>query len=118
MTDLIVCLGKEKGERAHAQKVIEGQEWEQIFIVTDKESKQGFTPDKECSYIIIDNSKVMGDIAHDIASQLKGQVKGLEVGLNLICGNGKQHMALISALLKEGLGIRLVALTKEGVKEL
>jgi len=38
--------------------------------------------------------------------------------VNIVSGDGKEHMALISALLKLGLGIRFVALTKEGIKEI
>ena len=41
----------------------------------------------------------------------------METAVNLISGDGKEHMALLSALLKLGVGIRLIALTKEGVKE-
>jgi len=36
--------------------------------------------------------------------------------LNIVSGDGREHMAIISALLQLGLGIRLVALTKEGVR--
>ena len=41
-----------------------------------------------------------------------------EVGLNFISGTGKEHMALLSAVLKLGIGIRFFALTKDGVKEI
>ena len=49
--------------------------------------------------------------------KLKEKISGIEVGLNIVSGSGKEHMALISALLKLGIGIRLVALTSNGVKE-
>jgi len=40
------------------------------------------------------------------------------VALNLVSGNGKEHMAILSALLKLGIGVRLMAVTKDGVREL
>jgi hypothetical protein len=49
---------------------------------------------------------------------LKDKIKGTEVALNLVSGTGKEHMAILAALLKLGVGIRLVALTKEGFKEI
>ena len=52
-----------------------------------------------------------------VESKLKDKVNG-EIALNLISGTGKEHMAILSALLKLGVGIRLVALTKDGVEEL
>ena len=39
-----------------------------------------------------------------------------EVAISLASGNGKEHMALISALLSIPVGIRLVVYTKEGIK--
>ena len=53
----------------------------------------------------------------DIIEQLKDKVEG-EVALNIVSGTGKEHMALLSALLKLGLGIRFIALTKDGVEEI
>jgi len=41
-----------------------------------------------------------------------------EVGLNIVSGAGKDNMALISAIMKLGLGYRLVAYTKDGVVEI
>jgi len=40
------------------------------------------------------------------------------VGVNFISGAGKEHMALVSALMKLGVGFRLMASTMDGVKEL
>ena len=49
---------------------------------------------------------------------LKGKIKDPEVDVNFISGTGREHMALMSALLKLGVGIRLVAITKEGMEEI
>ena len=44
-------------------------------------------------------------------------VAGMEVAVSLASGDGKEHMAMISALLKLPIGVKFVALTKEGVAE-
>ena len=49
---------------------------------------------------------------------LDGKIYDLDVALNMVSGTGKEHMAILSALLKLGLGIRLMAVTKNGVVEL
>ena len=49
---------------------------------------------------------------------LKGKIKDPEIDINFISGTGREHMALMSALLKLGVGIRLKALTKEGAEEI
>ena len=118
MTDLIISLGTDKGTRMHAKKVIEGEDWENIFVICDKECRKDFDVCKECNFLIYNPEDIMGKIAQDIFDRLKGKIKGFEVGVNLISGNGKANMAILSALLKSGLAIRLVALTKQGIKEL
>jgi len=49
---------------------------------------------------------------------LKGKIRGIEAAVNLISGTGKEHMAIMSALLKLGLAIRFVTLTDSGVREI
>ena len=44
------------------------------------------------------------------------EITDLEIALNIVSGEGREHMAVVSALLSLGLGIRLVALSKEGVR--
>jgi hypothetical protein len=39
-----------------------------------------------------------------------------EVALSIASGNGKEHMALISALLSIPVGIRLVVYSKKGIE--
>ncbi len=52
----------------------------------------------------------------NLLEKLKGKFSGLEVNLSIASGNGKEHMALISALLSTPLGIRLVVFTKNGIE--
>ena len=54
----------------------------------------------------------------EVLQKLKEKVTGSEVGLNFVSGTGKEHMALVSAVLKLGVGVRFVALTQDGVQEL
>ncbi|MBR9699630.1 hypothetical protein GOV09_04195 [Candidatus Woesearchaeota archaeon] len=115
MTDLIAFIGSGKGTIAHVLKVIEGDEWEKVYILTSEEFKKEVPEGVEM--ILIDNKKTVSEMTEDIKNALTGKVKIMESAVNIISGEGKEHMALLSALLKLGCGIRFVALTKEGVKE-
>jgi len=118
MTDLIACFSTGPGTGAHVLKVIEGMQWGNMYLVADK-SFQGKIPEKENMKILyIDPQKTIAELSSDIKSFLDGKISDLEVGVNFVSGTGKEHMALLLALLELGLGIRLVALTKEGVKVL
>ena len=118
MTSLIACLSSGKGTWSHVNEIINKQEWDQIFLITDDFGVQNFKPEKKVNYILIDEKKFLPEMTEDIRKQLQGKIKDLEIAVNLVSGNGKEHMAMLSAILKLGLGIRLVALTTEGVKEI
>ncbi|MBW2988691.1 hypothetical protein KY358_00070 [Candidatus Woesearchaeota archaeon] len=120
MTELIACLSTGKGTWGHVARVIQGMEWNRIFLVTNSEIeskiREAFNPGKDFEKIIIDPGKTISEMADCIKNSLDGKITDLEVALNIVSGEGREHMAVISALLQLGLGIRLIALTKDGVK--
>lgn len=116
MTDLIACLSTGKGTLGHVSKVIEGMEWGNVYLITNEFFKDKFNSSKKVEMVLIDTKKTITEMAADIRKALEGKINDLEVGLNIVSGDGREHMAIISALLQLGLGIRLVALTKEGVR--
>ena len=118
MTDLIACYSSGKGTQLHVQKVIEGRAWNRVYLVTPSSEKESLSIPKTAEKIMIDTSQTIVEMASQIQKALNGKITDLEVALNLVSGEGREHMAVISALLKLGMGIRLVALTKEGVKVL
>ena len=116
MTDLIVCLTNQKGVFEHVKKVIEDAGWENIYIFTSEEDASNIRFNKKVEIFRLDLSKTITELTSFIKESLDGKLHDLEVAVNIICGSGKEHTALISAILKLGFGIRFVALTKEGVK--
>jgi hypothetical protein len=115
---LIAYLSTGKGTWGHVSHLISNEEWEDIILVTNEFGKENFTPEKKAEFVIVDSSQALLSLTQEIQEKLKDKIKGTEVALNIVSGTGKEHMALLSALLKLGVGIRLKALTKDGVKEL
>ena len=62
--------------------------------------------------------KRLKDLRDEFSKCLKGKINGTEVALSIASGNGKEHMALISALINLPVGIRFAALTRVGVIDL
>lgn len=118
MTSLVACLSSGKGTWAHVDKVITGQEWNNIFLITNEFGRENFKPKKQVEFIIINQNNFLPELTAEIKQKLQGKIPDTEVAVNLISGNGKEHMAVLSALLKLGLGIRLTALTTDGIKEI
>ena len=118
MTDLVACLSTGKGTWTHVKGVISGCEWDNIFLITNEFGREKFSSEKKVELIVVDSNKQLLELVEDIKKQLKDKISGTEVALNLASGTGKEHMAILSAVLKLGIGVRLVALAKEGVKEI
>ena len=118
MTDLIACLSSGEKSWAHVARLIKEEEWKNIFIVTNEFGKQNFKADKEIEFIVVDFNEPVFQLIEKIKSSLKGKITDFEVALNIVSGTGKEHMAILSAILKLGVGIRLMAVTKDGVREL
>lgn len=118
MTDLVACLSSGEKSWGHVARLIKEQDWKNIFIITNDFGRQNFKTEKQVNFVVVDFQKPVAELIHDMVRQLKGRFSDFEVALNLVSGSGKEHMAILSALLRLGIGIRLMAVTKEGIKEL
>ena len=117
MTELVACLSTGKGTWGHVGRLIADGKWEKIILVTNDYGKENFNKDEKTEFVAVNMNQGMLELRDEIYNNLKEKVKGTEVAVNFVSGMGKEHMALISALLKLGVGIRLMALTKNGIEE-
>ena len=118
MTDLVACLSSGEKSWAHVARLIKEQDWKKVFLITNEVGKKNFKAEKEVEFVVVDMQKPVFELIEDIKKGLNEKITDLEVALNLVSGTGKEHMAILSALLKLGVGVRLMAVTKDGVKEL
>lgn len=112
--ELVALLSSGKGSWAQVSGLIKYGEWDNIFVVGDDFAKQ-FSSEKKFDFIKVNLDKKIKDLKTELMEKFKGKIDGTEVALSIASGDGKQHMALISALLSLPVGIRFVALTKEGI---
>ncbi len=121
MTELIAFLSSGKGTWGHVSRLMDGmnnQQWEQIYLLTNQFGKEKFTPEKKNVELIALSEDIgLRELRDEILDCITKKVKGNEVAVNFISGTGKEHMALLSALIKSGKGFRMIALTKDGIEE-
>lgn len=117
MTSLIAMLTSGKGSWTHVSRLMTDAEWEKIYLVTNEFGKSKFTSNKPFEFVLIEDRLPFNEIVNAVVSQLSGKISDIEVAVSLYSGNGKEHMALLSAIQKLGLGIRLVASTENGLIE-
>ncbi len=118
MTCLVACLSTGKGTWGHVGRLVSDGTWEKIFLITNVFGKENFTTEKQTEMVVVNDRQGLDEIRDEIKKELNGKLTGTEVALNIVSGTGKEHTALISAVLQLGFGIRFVALTKDGIKEI
>jgi len=118
--ELVALLSSGKGSWAQVAGLIKHGEWDKIVLLGDEFSSQFKVLDKKeiTQFIKVDLNQKLKELRDDFSTKLKGKFDGTEVALSIASGDGKEHMALISALLNLPVGIRFAALTKEGVIDL
>ncbi len=115
--ELVALLSSGKGTWAQVSGLMKHGEWGKVILIGDDFSKQ-FTHDAKFEFVKVDLNKKLQDLRDELKEKLKGKIDGVEVALSIASGNGKEHMALVSALINLPVGIRFAALTKDGVIDL
>ncbi|UZE93773.1 MAG: hypothetical protein IB618_03325 [Candidatus Pacearchaeota archaeon] len=119
--ELIALLSSGKGTWGQVAGLINRGEWDKtILVISDffKSIIKNFDFSKKADIIFIDFNKDIKKVIEEIREKLKNKVQGTEIALSIASGSGKEHMALISALLQLPVGIKFVVLTKEGITEI
>jgi len=113
--ELVTLLSSGKGTWAQVAGLIKQGDWEKVIVLGDDFAKNFSIPEKKFEFIKVDLSKRLRDLKQEFLDKLKSKINGTEVALTIASGSGKEHMALISALLSIPTGIRFTALTKDGI---
>ena len=113
--ELIALLSTGKGSWGQVAGLMQKGEWEKIIVVGPSFAKDFQVPGVPFDFIEFDSNKPLISLKKEFQKKLEGRFSGLEVSLSIASGNGKEHMALQSALLSLPVGVRFTALTKDGV---
>ena len=114
--ELIALLSYGKGTSGQVSGLCKKGEWEKIILLGTSFAKNfALPPGLPFDFIEYDSNKNLLQLKKELMSKLKGKINGVEVAVSIASGNGKEHMALVSALLSLPVGVRFTALTKEGV---
>ncbi len=111
MSTLIACLSTGKGTWAEVNHLIQLGNWNKVFLITNAFGSENFRNKQENTELIIvdaDNKSVI-ELVEDIKKSLDGKIADFEVALNFVSGSGKEHMAILEAVLELGLSFRLVS---------
>lgn len=118
--ELVALLSSGKGTWGQVAGLINRGEWEKIVLIGNDfmNSKiKEFEFAKKAEIVVVDFNKSIKEVIMELKEKLKEKIQGTEVALSIASGSGKEHMALISALLQLPVGVKFIALTKDGIIE-
>lgn len=114
--ELVALLSTGKGTWGQVAGLMKKGEWEKVTVVGNDFANQNFNvPEIPFDFIEVDLNKSLVQLKKEFSKKFEGRINALEVALSIASGSGKEHMALVSALLSIPVGVRFTALTKEGV---
>lgn len=113
--ELVACIGADKESWGQVTGLINHGEWNKIILIKSSQATEYPAPEG-AHEVILDTTKPLVDLKSHLVTNLKNNLNDFEACLSIASGSGKEHMAIISALLSIPVGIRLVAFTKNGVE--
>ena len=116
MAQLVALLSSGKGSWNHVAKLT--NHFDETILITNKFGAENYSSQGTTQMVLCDLDAPVHVLEDQFLKQLRPLLKGVDVALNMVSGSGNEHMALLSALLKLGLGIRLVVATENGFDEL
>ncbi|MCF7861268.1 hypothetical protein K9M79_03395 [Candidatus Woesearchaeota archaeon] len=120
MKVLIVTVSQNPAEVAHVKRLLSEGEWKKVIMIGFDKTKE-IVHTFEClnndlfNYILCDPTMPIPEISSTLGSELSEASGEYEVAVNFTSGTGKLHMAVLSAVLKLGVGVRLVTISEKGV---
>jgi hypothetical protein len=120
MSQFIGLLSTEKGSWAEVATIIRKPRFNEIFLLTNMLGKEHFSelPNKNLEVFVFDFNKSIDELTKDFRKALKGQLHFGDIAINISSGHGKEHMALICALLSLGVGLRFITIKNNEIFEL
>lgn len=115
--EFVALISTGKGSWGQIAGLINRGEWDRVVIIGDEFASK-FKTEKNFEFVKVNLNQPISVLKDEFFNKLKDKFSGMEVALSIASGIGKEHMALISALLSIPVGVKFVALTKDGIIEL
>jgi hypothetical protein len=120
MSTLVAVLGVGKGTWSEVFALIETKKFEKTILLIDSWAAQTYRSEHEAVTISLPEYDLSQAALRDViiaslAPQLHGE---FEVAVNIASGKGVEHQALLAALVRLGVGFRMVTIDNNEVVEL
>ena len=107
-----------KGSWAKVYSLLKKEDFDSIILLTNSYGKERFKPNDKTKVLEIDNQQPAKALKQALKAILKPEIKDIEVTVNIDSGTGKEHTALLCALIELGVGINFVTVEDNEMIEL
>lgn len=118
MTSLIAVIGNGKGTWGQVSSLINSKKWDKIYLICNEFTYKNFQIDPNLALKLKIDEKNLENNLKTLSQFFKKNINDFEIALNIISGNGFEHMITIASILKAGLGIRFIYSKDKNIKEL
>ena len=117
MTSLIVLISSGKGTWTGGISLINSQNWEKVYVICNSFSYDKFNLKLPNIIKLKFDERNLTKTISNLAKFFKSEIKDFEVALNITSGTGLEHMAILTSILRSGLGVRFVYSSKGKCEE-
>lgn len=114
MAIFVACLG-DKPDTWNPVLKLASMQWEHVFLVGPASVRDVLEINSRMSFVAVDEKQGIDSMVACIQKEISPKVFG-EAGVSLYSGSGLLHMAVLSAILKSGGGVKLVHFTDKLVE--
>ncbi len=118
MTVLIAHVSSGKGTWKQVLDLVNKEKWSKVLLICNEFAYKTFeiSPSKAIKLQIDENN--LDEMFTKLTKVFKSQLKGeFDVAINQSSGSGNEHMAVMNAILRAGVGIRFVYYENDKLKE-
>ncbi len=116
MPTLIASLSTGKGTWSEVNKIIQSYNWTNVYLITNQFGKDTFKPGENTKLITINTEQDPTPMCEQIKKELRGKIMEFEIALNFASGTGKEHMAILEAVMELGCAFRIITINKNEVE--
>ena len=114
--ELIACVGSDKENWGQITALMHRLECEKIILVM-YDGVSDFPINEKCLTVRMKIAQPIALLKQELLEKLRPLLSSdFEVAVSLASGSGKEHMALLGALLNIPVGVKLVVYTKDGIQ--
>ncbi|MCC7569084.1 MAG: hypothetical protein KO463_05675 [Candidatus Methanofastidiosa archaeon] len=111
MKTLIATLGVGKGTWGKVKRIC-SEEWDSVILLGNAWAKDTYKPANE--WIVLEDEKDVCQLVEDIKPSLDRDLG--EIYINLLSGSGREHNAVVAALLSLNKKFTMVCVCDDGVQ--